>query len=174
MRGLPFFKPKKGAQFAGLGFSDGSGSGGSSYILPIASANTLGGVKIGSGLDITEQGVLSASGGGGGGGISFTDTETKIGTYGESDLFCKKVSVSDDVFTTDDYVTIQAGNVNVVYASLYCTAQFGQYQKNRYYLCNIETDNTINSNKVFRLGVGLSSGQVVANSGYAYIFYTKY
>lgn len=34
--------------------------------IPIASADTLGGVKVGSGLSITEQGVLSASGGGGG------------------------------------------------------------------------------------------------------------
>lgn len=34
--------------------------------LPIASADTLGGVKVGDGLSITEAGVLSASGGGGG------------------------------------------------------------------------------------------------------------
>lgn len=35
--------------------------------LPIASAETLGGVKVGEGLSITEAGVLSASGGGGSG-----------------------------------------------------------------------------------------------------------
>lgn len=35
------------------------------YILPTASATTLGGVKIGSGLSITDDGVLSAEGGGG-------------------------------------------------------------------------------------------------------------
>ena len=34
--------------------------------LPIASADTLGGIKVGEGLSITEAGVLSASGGGGG------------------------------------------------------------------------------------------------------------
>lgn len=34
--------------------------------LPIASADTLGGVKVGNGLSITEEGVLSASGSGGG------------------------------------------------------------------------------------------------------------
>lgn len=37
---------------------------GGSYVLPVASANTLGGVKIGEGLSITEGGVLSAAGGG--------------------------------------------------------------------------------------------------------------
>lgn len=36
------------------------------YELPIASASTLGGVKVGEGLEISEAGVLSASGGGGG------------------------------------------------------------------------------------------------------------
>lgn len=33
----------------------------SAYTLPPASANTLGGIKVGSGLSVTEQGVLSAS-----------------------------------------------------------------------------------------------------------------
>ena len=37
---------------------------GSSYELPVASASTLGGVKVGDGLSITEAGVLSSSGGG--------------------------------------------------------------------------------------------------------------
>lgn len=35
--------------------------------LPVATADTLGGIKVGSGLSITEEGVLSSSGGGGGG-----------------------------------------------------------------------------------------------------------
>ena len=39
----------------------GGGSGGGSYTLPTASADTLGGVKVGSGLTIT-NGVLSANG----------------------------------------------------------------------------------------------------------------
>ena len=67
MRFLPFSKAKKGWQFAGQG-ADTGGGGGGTYTLPVASANTLGGVKVGSGLSITSSGVLSASGGGGGGG----------------------------------------------------------------------------------------------------------
>ena len=38
------------------------GEGGGSYTLPVASADTLGGVKIGSGLAIDNNGVLSSSG----------------------------------------------------------------------------------------------------------------
>lgn len=40
------------------------GGGGGGYELPIASADTLGGVKVGSNLSINESGVLSAEGGG--------------------------------------------------------------------------------------------------------------
>lgn len=51
------------------------GGGGSSYTLPIASANSLGGIKVGSGLSIdSSTGVLSATGGSGGGG-----TVTSVG-----------------------------------------------------------------------------------------------
>ena len=39
----------------------GGGSGGGSYTLPAASAGTLGGVKVGSGLSVTADGVLSAN-----------------------------------------------------------------------------------------------------------------
>lgn len=45
----------------------GTGGGGG-YVLPIASASTLGGIKVGSGLSIDANGVLSATGGGGGSG----------------------------------------------------------------------------------------------------------
>lgn len=42
-------------------------SHGPEYTLPVASATTLGGVKVGANLTITPEGVLSATGGGGGG-----------------------------------------------------------------------------------------------------------
>jgi hypothetical protein len=48
-------------------FLKGGEGGGSEYVLPIATASTLGGVKIGSGLTITVDGTLSATGGGGSG-----------------------------------------------------------------------------------------------------------
>ena len=55
--------------------TDGVGSGGSAYVLPTASAETLGGVKVGSGLSI-DDGVLSAAG-----GLQlYTETYTGTGT----------------------------------------------------------------------------------------------
>lgn len=48
---------------------------GGSGELPIASADTLGGVKVGEGLSITEAGVLSASGGGGGAVVELTSAD---------------------------------------------------------------------------------------------------
>ena len=46
----------------------GGGGGGGSYTLPIASASTLGGIKVGTGLSIdANTGVLTTTGGGGGG-----------------------------------------------------------------------------------------------------------
>lgn len=47
-----------------IGTGGGGGTGGD-YILPPASATTLGGVKIGSGISVTADGVISANGGGG-------------------------------------------------------------------------------------------------------------
>ena len=93
MRMLPSFKRKSGYQMAGDGF-DSEGGGGSGYTLPVASANTLGGIKVGEGLSIDGQGVLSFSGGGGGGGIVIADTEEEIGTYGNDTLYSRHFDVS--------------------------------------------------------------------------------
>ena len=54
MRLLPFLKPTKGVQIAG----------GGSYTLPPATDTTLGGVKIGSGVNVTSDGTISVNGGG--------------------------------------------------------------------------------------------------------------
>lgn len=45
--------------------SGSGGGGGSTYVLPVASQNILGGIKVGSGLTIDANGVLSSNGGGG-------------------------------------------------------------------------------------------------------------
>jgi hypothetical protein len=47
---------EEGAEVSGLP------SGGGEYTLPAATETTLGGVKVGAGLSITEEGVLSADG----------------------------------------------------------------------------------------------------------------
>jgi len=48
-----------------VNFKKAAGGGGG-YVLPVASASTLGGVKVGNNLSIDASGVLSATGGGGG------------------------------------------------------------------------------------------------------------
>ena len=50
-------------------------SHGTEYTLPVASATTLGGVKVGANLTITPEGVLNATGGGGGGGTEYVAGE---------------------------------------------------------------------------------------------------
>ena len=87
MRGLPFFKAKNKPQFAGLNFSDGGGGGGS---LAPATASTLGGVKIGSGVNVTSDGTISVSAG----GIIFSSTERECGVdYDGAKLYTKTIIV---------------------------------------------------------------------------------
>ena len=57
---------------------DGTIHGASTYNLPTASATVLGGIKVGSGLSITDDGVLSASGGGGSALNNIADTDSGV------------------------------------------------------------------------------------------------
>lgn len=85
------------------GGGGGGGGGGGSYTLPVASASTLGGIKVGSGLSIdSSTGVLSATGGGGGGG--------GIGSVGLS--MPTPFSVANSPLTAD-------GTINVTLKSTY-------------------------------------------------------
>ena len=59
------------------------------YSLPIAKSNTLGGVKIGSGISIDEDGVISAQGGGSG-GYNVVDSLPETGSATESALYYVK------------------------------------------------------------------------------------
>lgn len=61
---------------------------GKEYTLPIASNDVLGGVKVGGGLQITENGVLSATGGGVADSVEWSgvlDTPTDLAGYGITD-----------------------------------------------------------------------------------------
>ena len=66
----------------------GGSSGSSSYELPIASVDTLGGIKVGAGLSISEQGTLSATGGGTADAVEWNnvlDKPTTVAGYGITD-----------------------------------------------------------------------------------------
>ena len=53
--------------------NDGQGGGGGQYILPPATEQTLGGIKVGDGLSITNDGTLSTSGSGGGSDVVYVN-----------------------------------------------------------------------------------------------------
>ena len=66
----------------------GGGSSGGSYELPIASVDTLGGIKVGAGLTISTEGTLSATGGGTADAVEWKnvlDKPTTISGYGITD-----------------------------------------------------------------------------------------
>lgn len=67
-------------------------AGANKYTLPTASADTLGGVKVGAGLVISGQGVLSATGGGTADAVDWANVQSKPTTiegYGITDAYTK-------------------------------------------------------------------------------------
>ncbi len=86
---IPFNFPfiKKNGQRTTIGDAIDAAGGGSQYILPTASADTKGGVKIGSGLTMTGE-VLNADGG----GVPYYDAMLyKVGTHDGFDYFCQMI-----------------------------------------------------------------------------------
>lgn len=86
------------------------GSGGSGE-LPIASTSTLGGVKIGDGINVNEDGVISVSGGsGGGGGLYYKDFSGfswSSSQIGETGLYrCTLAGNTGDQMQIDGYTAI--------------------------------------------------------------------
>ena len=87
----------------------GSGGGGITE-LPIATTDTLGGIKVGEGLNITEDGVLSAEGGGSSNRNGYAETEllgvpaTAVGTYALSESV-----LNYDEILIEAYITTAQG-----------------------------------------------------------------
>lgn len=79
VRSMPYMKSSGKPQFAGLGLEVSGGGGGGSYTLPTATASRLGGVKIGSGVNVSSDGTISVSGGGGGSSYNFSTDEVNTG-----------------------------------------------------------------------------------------------
>lgn len=87
---------------------DGIEAGATKYVLPTASADTLGGVKVGAGLAINE-GVLSATGGGTADSVDWSNVQNKPTTlegYGITDVYKKtevysKTEIDDKGFLTE-------------------------------------------------------------------------
>lgn len=63
------------------------GGGGGGYVLPPATNNTLGGVKIGSGVTVQNDGTISVSGGGGSYTPDYENERLIIGVHGDYNYF---------------------------------------------------------------------------------------
>lgn len=91
------------------------------YTLPTASAETLGGIKVGAGLTISEQGTLSATGGGTADSVDWEnvqDKPTTIAGYGITDA-----SISGKVITLgSNSVTVPTDNNQLTNGAGYQTA----------------------------------------------------
>lgn len=62
-----------------IGAADEGGGGGGTYVLPVATDTRLGGIKVGNGLTVQEDGTLSATGGGGSGYVLPPATTGSLG-----------------------------------------------------------------------------------------------
>ena len=91
------------------------------YTLPTASAETLGGIKVGAGLQISEQGTLSATGGGTADSVAWEnvqDKPTTIAGYGITDA-----RVAGQVVTLgSNSVTVPTNNNQLTNGAGYQTA----------------------------------------------------
>lgn len=109
---------------------DGVATSANNYTLPTASASTLGGIKIGTGLSIDGSGVVTASGGSssssGGSLVPITTTKTVVNSAGQTvftgswraaniAVFLNGVKLQDsEVTATDTQITISATAVGDV------------------------------------------------------------
>ena len=74
--------------------------------IPVASVETLGGIKVGEGLEITEDGVLSALGGSSSSGENYSTDEQKIGTWIDGKPLYQKTITGYNVPTTSTDGTV--------------------------------------------------------------------
>lgn len=83
-------------------------SHGPEYTLPVASATTLGGVKVGANLTITPEGVLNATGGGGGGGTEYDAGEGIVISGNTISTDPAKVPTKEEL---NDYLPLAGGTM---------------------------------------------------------------
>jgi hypothetical protein len=81
---------------------------GTEYTLPVASATTLGGVKVGANLTITQDGVLNATGGGGGGGTEYVAGEGIVISGNTISTDPAKVPTKEEL---NDYLPLTGGTM---------------------------------------------------------------
>lgn len=105
MRTMPQFGNTDGYQFAGSGMD--SGGGGS---LPIASADVLGGVKIGANLSITSEGVLSAIS-----SNAYSTDEAVVGSWIDGSSIYRKVIAFTSQYDQGQHVSTDLTNLRMLF-----------------------------------------------------------
>lgn len=96
-----------------INFSNiGTSGGGGEYVLPVATDSRLGGVKVGSGLSITSDGVLSSEGGAGKSTWKLTYDGSAV--YGATGLYAKIASYTDlaDFFEEQEVILADSAEGN--------------------------------------------------------------
>ena len=140
---MPYAEAEGKPQFAGMNAGSSGGGGGSSYTLPPATASTLGGVKIGSGIEVTNDGTISASGGSGGGGLTFLKKGTTssssfnindvIGNHRKILIYFKSTAIKNNV-TYSVYLDLDFFNdyysVDFASGSIYLSVGCGYFKSN--------------------------------------------
>lgn len=109
-----------------LGDAIGSG-GGEPYVLPTATAQRLGGVKIGDGVNVSEDGTISVSGGGGG-SINFRAGRTSQFNIPANNGWSQTITFSEPM-PSDQYIVTFG-------LERYATTGAGTYQGNVFYITN--------------------------------------
>lgn len=160
LRSLPFFKAKKGWQIAGGGLSADGGGGGS---LPIATPTTLGGVKIGDGLSISNDGILSTIGG----GKNYTNIPAPVGSFNDKTRYGVLLTVVMTNSGNNKTIDVSQYNIDNI---IVCEGFVDRYSSTQPYQYNISSWNYDKTNK--NLLVNFSGSAYDTNNVYVYIEYT--
>ena len=139
----------------------GGGGGGGQYVLPVATANRLGGIKVGSGLTIDSSGVLSTSGGTAPSGdnikvYDFWDLYSGI-TYDHNDSGVPQEMIDLASSGTPVYVLYTTEHWTVYMSMIDKTGQngtihFAGFAGDRYFYCTL-----VNNESWYMSQVGQSS-----------------
>ncbi len=140
LRFLPFRRAKGGVQFAGY---DGKDGGGELYILPIATRETVGGVKIGNNLQITDDGDLSLL-------LNYGDNEIIIGKYG-NDILYQRIITAQSLSTLPSVTNVSkiVGVSGVIRTTSTYTLPLNYYHNSNdmaYFMVGVDNNGTTTYN----------------------------
>ena len=161
---------KNGIQYPG----NASSGGEDSYTLPIASTETLGGIKVGENLSITEDGTLNAEASGTSvlspGAVLYDTKEKVIGKWiNGKPIYQKTVTTTERVICNYiDYINVPCSNLPVNIDNLLCCKISQDFYSFYMTVAKIDSDN------VLKIWSSAPQGSLGLNAGtYITLQYTK-